>query len=87
MNENDWKYPLLRVWNDYLTYEQNNANGANLPEENYPVLIYNYDRNRYYVGTFMQSCGKLGLYNAYNGKEMSLNYVMWSYFELADVGD
>ncbi len=80
-----WNKFDLNLWNKHLTYDQNLNNGINLPEEDVPVIIHNYDNCKYYIGKFSKDVdGYLKVYSCETGNEFYCFYVEWQYFDIGE---
>lgn len=73
-------------WNKQLTYEENNANGCNLPPENVPVIIYDAEKHNYFIGRISSNNhGELVLSDSSGHIRIDLNdYTYWSSFGFAE---
>lgn len=83
----EWNKIRKDLYDPYLTYQQNNHNGVNLPPvENQPVLIYDSDKPRYLVGrigfSFSDDRRRIVVYDSIHGNIYSgVDYIYWKEFE------
>lgn len=83
---NEWQQINEELWNPYLTHEQNNENGCNLPPGDGWVLIYDSDKPKYFVGSIGTNSkypNRLVVYESIKGDIYSTNikYCYWKAFE------
>lgn len=81
-----WNKIQKELWNENLTYDQNNQNGCNLPpKEGIPVLIYDSDKPRYLVGRIGSDGSRLVVYESVRGDIYSgVDYIMWQEIDFVD---
>lgn len=81
----DWVKVNLDLWNSHLTYQQNQMNGCNLPNEGDQVLFYDSDKPKYFVGSVGQDIhnpNRLVVYESVHGNIYGgLDYMYWTTFE------
>ena len=80
-----WNEINVDVYNPYLTYEQNNINGMNLPTEWLPVLVYDIDDSKvgYFVGRFykQEPSNRICCSTPWNWNYYHVENLKWCAFE------
>ncbi len=77
-----WNKINKELFNPYISWENNNKNGVNLPEEFRPVLIHNLDTATYYVGRFFCKNNEIHVMNDEKNYDTTLiKYLRWQKFD------
>lgn len=75
------------IFNPYISYEANNKNGCDLPEkEGCPVIIYDSDKPRYFIGriAWNNEKNKIVAYDSFGRLYGSVTYLYWAPFKYFD---
>ncbi len=83
-----WNTINVELYNKNLTLEQNNKNGVNLPENNVPVICYDSDKPKYFIGTISCSDEGIKVFESVRGSLYSSYpvYIRWVYFDFCEEG-